>query len=62
MCAGISEEDFVSGSRSGSYGRVSCASGDGVKDSQMSLARSRLWSQLHHLKPKVGKHRVYMSF
>ena len=62
MCAGISEEDFVSGSRSGSYGRVSGASGDGVKDNQMSLARSRLWSQLNHLKPKVGKHRVYRSF
>ena len=56
MCSDVTEEAFVSGSRSGPYGRRDGAAGDDASNtSTIQQARALLWKHLHSVKLKVGK-------
>ena len=50
----MSESEFVSGCRSGPYGRPLEAAGDTDKRT-MTAARALLWKELQGFKPEVGK-------
>ena len=54
MCHGISEEDFVSGERSDTYGVAAVGTIEAERSKLVRIARALLWKQLHQFKTKAG--------
>ena len=55
LCSSVKESNFVSGSRSGAYGRHVEAGGD-TNRSPALTARELLWKELQGFKSGVGKY------
>ena len=54
MCGKVSQEAFVAGERSGSYGKRSQLASEAANT--MKNARSLLWKELNQFKLKVGQY------